>query len=177
MNKQLVVYKQAYSVVLSAKRELLTSGYHMVLWKPSAGSFIPPGKSKKYYIYWLFHLLGIFKNKDYAALLVYDQQQLITSLLIVPAYYKWPFMDKDDLQFTYVMTHPDYRGKGIAEEAIRYALGSLKKEGRDFWYITDTANTASIKLCTKTGFHLFGNAQRKGLLKTLRITETAHRQP
>lgn len=168
-----VVYKLGYDKVGAEATLSGNAGYRMVLWQPSANSFIPPGKSKKYFIYWLFHRLKIFKNKDYAAVLVYDRQQLITSLLIVPAYYKWPFMEKNDLQLTYVMTKPDYRGKGIAEEAVRYALDSLKKEGRDFWYVTDTGNTASIKLCSKTGFQLFGYAQRQGLQKILRITETA----
>lgn len=120
----------------------LDTGFRFVLWKPSLTHFIPQGKNRKYFLYWLFHFLAVFKNKDYSALLVYDVNKLISSLLIVPAYFKWPFMSKNDLQFAYILTHPDYRGRGIAEKAIKFAIQKMTLENRCFWYVTDTGNTS-----------------------------------
>lgn len=131
---------------------VLPENYHLKWWRPSLNRFIPPRKSKKYVMYWLFHYLRVFKNRDYAALLLYDKQTLITSFLIVPAYYKWPFMGKNDLQFTYVMTHKNYRGKGLAATALMYAMKKFYHSGRSFWYVTDTENEASMRVAEKLGF-------------------------
>jgi RimJ/RimL family protein N-acetyltransferase len=88
---------------------------------------------------------------------------------MVPAYYKWSFMNKNDLQFTYVLTHPAYRGKGIAEKAIRYGISKMNKPERCFWYVTDEGNSSSINLCSKIGFEHFYTAKRSRYFKTLKI--------
>jgi ribosomal protein S18 acetylase RimI-like enzyme len=146
-----------------------TANCRTVLWKPSLKHFIPQGKSKKYLVYWLFHFLHVFKNRDYSALLIYEKDKLISSLLMVPAYYKWPFMNKNDLQFTYVLTHSSYRGKGIAEKAIRYGISKMTLPGRCFWYVTDSGNTSSINLCTKLGFEYYSTASRSLDLKLFKV--------
>ena len=138
-------------------------------WRPSLCKYIPPGKSKKYLIYWFFHYLRIFRNRDYSALLIYDKNRLISSLLVVPAHFKWPFMQKIDLQFTYVMTDKDHRNQGIAARALKYAINAYNKKGRSFWYVTDTENTASIKLCTKLGFEFQGYGTRQGFINSLQL--------
>ena len=127
---------------------------------------IPPARGKKYLIYWVFHFLKVFTNRDYSAVLVYEKDNLIASMLIVPAHFKWPFMRKDDLQFTFVMTHPEHRGKGIAEMMLRFAIEILNQDNRFFWYVTDNENIASIRLCTKVGFELKGYGEHSKLFGT-----------
>jgi ribosomal protein S18 acetylase RimI-like enzyme len=166
-----VVYKLPFTHLGIDSNITEDDSYRFVFWKPSLKSFIPPQKSKKYFLFWLFHFLRIFRNKNYTTLLVYDDQVLVNSVMILPASFKWPFMQTNDLQFMYLITHQDYRGKGIAEKGIRYALGKLSEQGRDFWWVTDTNNTASIKLCSKVGFHFFGYAKWMGKLKILRMTD------
>jgi RimJ/RimL family protein N-acetyltransferase len=148
----------------------LPPGYEIRFWKPTWRNFIPPKKDRKYLLYWLFHQSGLFKNKSYSGLFVYHDQQIVCSLLIVPAHYKWPFMGKHDVQFTYVMTHRAHRGKGIAAEAIKHALGVMKAEGRTFWYVTESGNEASVKLCTRLKFRLFGYADSGSFLKVVNVT-------
>lgn len=126
-------------------------------WRPGLNNFIPPGKGKKYFAYWLFHYLGIFRNKDYGAVLVKDKGELIASLLVVPAHFKWPFMAADDLQFTYVLTSPEFRGKGIGGQMLHFAIKEFQKPGRTFWYVTDTGNISSQRLAEKRGFKLLKN--------------------
>lgn len=121
-------------------------------------------------MFWLFHFLHIFRSRNYSAILLFDEGKLIASLLVVPGYFKWPFMKKDDLQFTYVMTSPEFRGKGIGELLLRTAVDRFRMVNRFLWYVTDTGNPASIRLCTKVGFELFGYAKPTGLFKILKVT-------
>lgn len=140
-------------------------------WVPGINAFIPPGKGMRYLIYWFFHYLHIFKNKGYSASLILENEKLIASLLIVPSYFKWPFMLKQDVQFTYVMTDPGHRGKGIGEMMIRETIRNLKDITGSIWYITDTDNTASIRLCTKVGFKFVSNARSGKYLRILSLTD------
>jgi len=146
------------------------SGLVFKTWVPGIDTIIPPGKGLRYVIYWVFHFLRIFKNKGYSATLVLDNGKVIASLLIVPAYFKWPFMSKEDLQITYVMTDPGYRGRGIGEMMIRETIRNLKEHNGSIWYITDTDNTASIRLCTKVGFTFVSNAKSGRLFRILSLT-------
>jgi len=149
--KQTIIYKFEKDID-TINNEALPENYNIKWWRPSCIRFIPPGKSKKYFMYWLFHYFRIFKSRDYAAFLLYDNQTLITSFLIVPAYFKWPFMNNNDLQFTYVMTHKSYRGQGLAAKALRYALEKFYRPERSFWYVTDNENKASMRLAEKLEF-------------------------
>lgn len=145
-----------------------SDGFLYKVWKPSLKSVLPPDKGLKYLVYWVFHVLGLFTNRDYSAVLVYRGEQLVSSLLVVPAHFKWPFMARDDLQFTYVLTHPDYRGQQLALRAIQYALSKLARPDRCFWYVTDTGNPSSTKLCEKLGFSFYSFGKRSGRLNILK---------
>lgn len=143
-------------------------GYSVKIWMPSLSNFAPPGKGRKYILFWIFHYLHIFRNRDYSAIFVYENETIIASLLVVPAYFKWPFMKKNDLQITYVMTTPEYRGKGIGEIMLRTTIQRFKTENRYFWYVTDTDNPASIKLSGKVGFEFWAYGKARGFLKVLK---------
>jgi GNAT superfamily N-acetyltransferase len=146
-----------------------------VVWKPGIFRFVPKGLPMKYFYYWLAHYFYFFKNKSYQSILTYCDGKLACSYLIVPGYFRWPFMGKEDLQLTYVKTYPDFRGKGIATKAINFGVDFLMKRGKKnmiIWYVTDDSNPASIKLAQKCGFiyhakgirtYLFGIRQLKVL--------------
>jgi ribosomal protein S18 acetylase RimI-like enzyme len=145
-------------------------------WFPAIKDIIPPEKSKKYAVYSLFHLLGIFKNKKYRSYYSSVKNVLFCSFLVVPAYYRWSFMPKKSVQFTYVITHEEYRGKGIAWQGIYTAFIDLQNEGIDsFWYVTDSENLASQRLAEKMGFKLVSTAKKRvkmfGLIKILQLDE------
>ncbi|MDZ7634134.1 MAG: GNAT family N-acetyltransferase [Bacteroidales bacterium] len=137
---------------------------------PAGDLPFPPGKSRKYFVFWLFHLFRIFRNRDYSASLMYKEGKLMASLLVVPGYFKWPFMKKDDLQFAYVMTNHEFRGKGIGEMMLRRAVERFSRwQTGILWYVTDTGNPASIRLCTKVGFEFFAYAKLTGLFRILKV--------
>jgi RimJ/RimL family protein N-acetyltransferase len=85
-------------------------------------------------------------------------------------------MDKGAVQFTYVMTSSNYRGRGLAWQGIYKAYNDLKKNGiNQFWYITDSENLASQRLAEKMGFELVGKLEPTkrffGIIKTLKLNE------
>lgn len=163
------IYRGDYSDHLTCTLD--NSEYDFREWKPVHGSFLPPGKGFKYLLFWVFHHLRIFKNRDYSSVFLYDGEVRIASLLVVPAYYKWPFMQKDDLQFTYVMTNKEYRGKGIGEKLLRFAVIRFRKPNRNLWYVTDSENPASVRLCTKVGFKLYAQAKHSLIFKIIKAVD------
>ena len=146
----------------------LDPGLDFSLWQPSPWAPRPPDKSKRYLAYTGFHYSKIFKNSLYSAVLVREHGSLISSLLVVPAHFKWPFMGPRDVQFTYVLTRPGHRGRGLAEQAIRFAVQKLNGKVDRYWYVTDTENKPSIRLCQRLGFEFHAFGRRTGPLRVLR---------
>lgn len=143
LNQEAITFEEESSITLAE-------------WKPSLFSWHPKGYGSKYFIYSLFSYLGIFKSNNYSAFFAYKENQLVGSLLVVPKYFKWPFMSKDDLQLTYVKIYKEYRGKGYAKQMITNALFMLKNRNKDtiVWYVTDDSNLASKSTAEGVGFKL-----------------------
>lgn len=124
-------------------------------WSPSMTSLVPKGKPKKYLMFSLFSFLRIFKNKHYGSYYLMDSKNHASSLMVIPAYFRWPFMQSNSVQFTYVITANEYRGQGLAWQGIYQAYRVLKEEGvTNFWYVTDSENSSSQRLAAKMGFKL-----------------------
>ena len=145
-------------------------------WVPSLNHPIPSKKPWKYIIYTVFSLLRIFKNKNYSHYYLLDSESIASSLLTIPAYFQWPFMQSNSVQFTYVMTAEEHRGKGLAWKGIYDAYRDLKNNGiKDFWYVTDNENIASQKLAKKMGFNFVGSAKKRrstlAIIKKLELDE------
>jgi len=77
-------------------------------------------------------------------------------------------MNKSDLQFTYVLTSSEYRGKGIGGRMLKYAIKEFSGQNRDIWYVTDTENVPSQRICSKVGFEVEYPGSLSGYLKILR---------
>ncbi|MDF1576031.1 MAG: GNAT family N-acetyltransferase [Bacteroidales bacterium] len=130
--------------------------YSIKDWRPSLFRFIPPNTGLPLALLSLAHFFHIFKNSSYGAYVMMHDGRVVSSLVCVPAFYLWPFMRKNDVQFKYVYTHPDYRGKGLANDLILVANYLSYREGRSVWYMTHDKNHASIALCKKAGFEFKG---------------------
>ena len=137
------------------------SYYVSRLWHPSLTEFVPNGVSlKPFMMWWLFHELGIFMNKGYAIFLIYYDNQIVHRSCIFPGYFRFPFMQKQDLQIGDTWTHPDHRGKGLATYALHEILRLRGKQGQSFWYIVEEENLASIRVVEKAGFSKVGRGIR-----------------
>lgn len=151
--------------------------YKIEHWKPGLFSgFRMKRFPFKYNLFWFFHFLGIFSNSKYAAISIRNGQDIVAALLIVPTFYKWQFMKKHDVQLTYVVTHKEYRGKGMGKYLLSYANEMLRKAPKgDVWYVTDSSNIASQRLAASSGFILEGIGIKKrylsGLVKRLFLSK------
>ena len=142
----------------------LPSGLRFMVWRPSIHGIVPPGMSMKFAFWSLFHYLRIFRNRDFSITYIVRDEMIVHRSCLLPKYFRWPFMAKDDLQISSTFTDPGYRGKGLATIALQQILWSRRQTPRRYWYVTRENNPASIAVCTKVGFSLFGIAHRTRLL-------------
>lgn len=144
----------------------------LIIWKPSICKVYHRRLPIKYAIWWIFHYFNIFGNKNLQIWLYYIKGELAHFFCIVPKFYRWPFMQKQDVQITYVVTEKIFQNKGLAFKGINNALSNLNISG-NIWYVTDSTNIASQKLAEKLGFELIGLGKKKkfalGLLKFLSL--------
>lgn len=147
---------------------LLQDCYEAECWRPSLRSWKPPGKGWKYVIYTIFHFCKVFKNYNYQAVFIRSckEGEIIASLLIVPAYYKWKFMNKGDVQLTYVLVNKNYRGKGFGKVVLAFARDRLENIQGSVWYVTTDDNLKSQKLAEGSGF-IFDRYGKRGTFKII----------
>lgn len=68
---------------------------------------------------------------------------------------------QDEVQINNVAVHPDFRGKGIGEAAMRLVLKEIREKGANFATLeVRVSNTAAASLYEKLGFKVLGS--RKG---------------
>lgn len=168
-----IIYKRSIDDIRKEEISIdLASDFKIVFWKPSFTNFIPESYPTKYFIYWFFHFLRIFKNRNYSAILIYHKGKVVSCILAIPAYFKWPFMGKNDVQIAYVITDTEYRGQGLAAVAIENAFKELSSTTvKDVWYVTSFDNKSSQRLCTKLGFLPAGTGSRKYFLKFFHVLQ------
>ncbi len=139
---------------------LLENNYKVVLWKPSLKKFLPPGLGWKFSLWWLAHMVRVFRNRNYSVLYIYHNDEIIHRSCLVPPYFRWPFMQSNDLLISSTWTDPRYRGHGFATIGLIKAIYLMNSTSCRFWYVTRNNNPASIAVCKKAGFILVGYARR-----------------
>ncbi len=131
------------------------------LWRPTWGSIVPAGVAViPFAAWWALHHLRLFKNRDYGLFLIYKENRLIHRSGVFPGYFRFPFMETDDLQIGDTWTDPEHRGRGIASFAIQEIVALCRRPGRGFWYITEQNNFPSIRAAMKVGFVKVGDGER-----------------
>jgi RimJ/RimL family protein N-acetyltransferase len=141
------------------------SDIHYTIWRPSLTRIrVPTLDWKTSLLFWLCHQFRLFRSREYAVILVQCGSKIIHRTCLLPTFWRWPFMDRNDLQVSAVWTDPAYRTRGIATSVSLQAISTFARSDRRFWYITRSENYASIRVCTKAGFQLMGTAHRTRLL-------------
>jgi RimJ/RimL family protein N-acetyltransferase len=139
----------------------LDSEFSSLLWRPSLRYVTPPGHPQlPFAVWWGFHQTRIFSNRDYGVLLIRDGSHIIHRSCIFPGYFRFPFMEANDLQVGDTWTSPGYRGRGLARHALREAVRLLGRPGRRFWYLVESENLPSIRVAEHIGFRLAGEGRR-----------------
>jgi len=133
------------------------------IWHPYDAQIAPScGLSRLTSLVWLgFHHLRIFRNRQYAAVLLRESDgTCVHRTLLFPPYFRFAFMAHDDLQCGDIWTHPDYRGQGVAGAGLLIAIHHAWRPGRKIWYLAEETNPASCRLAIKAGFHLAARGRR-----------------
>ena len=156
---------------------VLPESLYFTIWRPSANKWFPPGMSRFFLLWTMFHWLQIFKNSDYSIVYIHCSDHIVHRSCAVPAYFRWPFMNNHDLQISSTWTHPQWRGKGLAVSALSHITNVLSRPNRKFWYVTRSKNISSIRVCQKAGFYEHSKARRVNrfglrLLGSLELEDT-----
>ena len=111
--------------------------------------------------WFFFHCFRVFYNRSFSMICYLKDDEMIHRSCVFPGFYKFPFMNKNDLQLGEIWTHEDARRKGVATRAIGHLLSLDCYEGRAFWYVVKENNADSIRLAERFGFSLYCRAQKK----------------
>jgi len=106
-----------------------------------------------------YHFFRVFRSRTYSALLILNHDAVVHRSLVVPAYFRYPFMDCNDLQIGLTWTHPKYRGAKLATSALRKLVAMHASAGRKLWYIVHPGNQASIAVSARAGFTPVGTVR------------------
>lgn len=142
---------------------LKAAGVEAFLWQPGNGERQPSGfMGPARHVYRAFHAAGIFSNRDFGALCLRasDSGALLHVSWVFPGFFRFPFMARNDLQIGATHTVDDARGRGLARLALSSAVDRLDQPDRSFWYLTESANTASCKVAEAAGFSLQGTGSK-----------------
>lgn len=130
-------------------------------WTPGFARMRPPGgRGASWPIWWLFHQARMFGNRNYAVLVISDRKRLVHRAGVFPPYFRFPFMSADDLQIGDVWTEAEWRGQGLARWSIAQIVSVFERPGRQFWYVTSSANVPSCKAAERAGLVCVGTGRR-----------------
>lgn len=141
--------------------QLLPPGYRSVSWLPRGLSPKPSGLPWLPFVVWTaFHHLRIFSNRDYAVILILRDGRIVHRSCVFPRYFRFPFMSAVDLQIGDTWTCESCRGQGLAAYGLAEAIRQFRASARDFWYLCDESNQASLRVAEKVGFRRIGHGFR-----------------
>jgi RimJ/RimL family protein N-acetyltransferase len=141
----------------------LPAGVAARVWRPSWGGAPPAAiRDPKHWVWWAFHNLRVFANRDFGVVLLERDGRLVHRSGVFPGFFRFPFMAPDDLQIGDTWTAPEARGQGLAGLAIGVARAAFGRAGvgRRFWYLTESENRASITVAERQGFALVAPGRR-----------------
>ena len=153
-----IVFRAAGAGGATAKLTEPISELSVEIWRPSQG-IVPPRQSPGFAAWWAFHRIGLFQSGTYGVLLVRDAERVVHRSCVMPAWFRWPFMQAGDIQSSDTMTDPDYRGRGIAVAAARRII-AVAHPSRAVWYASQTTNEASLAVGRRAGMEPVGRAIR-----------------
>jgi GNAT superfamily N-acetyltransferase len=136
-------------------------GITVTRWRARDGGALPPALAAPAHAAWrAFDSLGLFASREYGAIVITHAGTPAHRTMVLPRYYAFPFLGRDDLQLGDTLTLPAHRGRGLATLALRAAPALLAQPGRALWYVVDADNTPSRRAVESAGWTLAGRATR-----------------
>ena len=159
--REYIFYRGNYKS-LKAENSEPEKDYQLDIWTPKIWQIAPKNLFFKSFIaWWAFHYFRIFKNREYKIFIIYFKgKEMAHYSLVLPKYFRTPFMGDDDLQIGPVGTIKKHQRKGLATFVITKILEFYKDKDINFWYISRKENEPSRRLIEKIGFTKYGEGLR-----------------
>ena len=130
-------------------------------WRPKTDGPPPRGsRTIANYFWWILEMIRGFASPGFAELRIEDHGSVIHRLIVTPGWYRFPFMDKDDLQIGNVWTSPAARRRQLARAAIAEAHRRFARGGARFWYLAEADNAISAALARSCGYRFVAVGRR-----------------
>ena len=111
------------------------------------------------YFFWFLVTLGKYKI---FYILDKNTNEIAHFSNILPSFFKFPFMNKSDVQIVNCWTYAFYRGKGLYPFAL--AQISNKYKGKKIWIGSKLTNKPSIRAIEKSGFKRVFDVEKRTIL-------------
>jgi RimJ/RimL family protein N-acetyltransferase len=129
-------------------------------WAPTVDSPFAPGLGAYGKVLAAYHFLRVFRSREYGGIYIVRAGRIVHRSLVIPKYYRYPFMGSDDLQVGLTWTDPDFRGMRLATAALRKLVAAHFAPNRHIWYIVYADNKPSIAVSTRAGFREVGRIRQ-----------------
>ena len=137
------------------------NGLQFTVWRPGMTRVSPYGQPlRNDFLRWALHYAGVFRSRQYSVLIVRDGQRIVHHSCVMPAWFRWPFMEASDIQISDTWTEPDQRGRGIATFAAKFVVARADPD-QGVWYVTREFNEPSVHVSQAVGMRLMGTAFRR----------------
>ncbi|MFA5125322.1 MAG: GNAT family protein [Patescibacteria group bacterium] len=142
--------------------KIIPSNYVLEVWKPRLFQLAPRNCSvRMFVVLYASFIWKILLGKDsYKIFIIRDirDSSIKHYSFVIPKYWKYPFMKKNDFFIGPVWTDIVTRKQGIASCVLSEILARHSGKG-DIYWLTSEENSASISLCKKFGFFEIGEAR------------------
>jgi RimJ/RimL family protein N-acetyltransferase len=138
----------------------LPLGVALRIWQPARDGPPPLPWSRSNLVWWLMDQLGLFARRDFAEITLWRDDHMLHRLILTPRWYRFPFMEWQDLQIGDVWTDPAVRGQGLALLGVSLALALAGRMGAPVWYVTVAEHQASAALARRAGLMPAGHGHR-----------------
>lgn len=142
------------------------SHYKEEIFSPTIGMLKKHTAKKIMYIFWFIFTLGRYK-----IIYIYDNTKIIHYSHILPKFFKFPFMKRNDLEIGPAWTDKNYRGRGIFPYVLWEIIHKFQKDKRDFYVFTHIDNISSQRAIVKAGFYEWKKGYKSDKLGIYRISD------
>lgn len=130
------------------------------VWRPSPSRVRPEGLPWfPYIVWWGFHYAGVFRNDHYRVFLLRQQGRIVHRSCVFPPFFRFPFMERGDVQVGDVWTAPERRGQGLSVATLKHIVAGFRD--RHVWFLCERTNLASARLAGSAGLQLVGVGSRR----------------
>ena len=140
--------------------DALPQGMAFETWAPTIREPFAAGLGNYGLVLAAYHYLGIFRSRYFGGLYILLDGKPVHRSFVIPKYFRYTFMGRNDLQIGLTWTDPRHRGAGLATAALRRLVATHHHPDRKLWYIVYADNAPSIAVSSRAGFVEAGRIRR-----------------